>query len=101
MDKMKIREVLGIMNYNLSREATGKSDLGTIQENMIDLFFEMPNLSTEQIMSFRSKLYSNPNMFDTKIDYTSVETVMGHFDEKLKEYINMRNIEQGENIRTF
>ena len=81
-----IKEILDMMNYNLSRKATGKSNLGQIQNRLTDLFFQNPNLTREQIEHFQANLFSNSNMFDRNIDYSSVATVDNHFNQKLEAY---------------
>lgn len=83
---MKIQELLDTMNYNLSRNSTHKSNLGEIQKSLIDLFFQNPNLTVEQIKSFEANLFSNPNMFDHHIDYSSVNGVDNHFNQRLEAY---------------
>ncbi len=75
-----------MMNYNLSRKSTGKSNLGPIQNRLTDLFFQNPNLTREQIEHFKANLFSNPNIFDRNIDYSSVSTVDNYFNQKLEAY---------------
>lgn len=83
---MKIVDFTNTMNYNLSRKVSGKSELGQIQKSLIELFFKKPNLTEEEIKSFASNLYTNPNMFDGSIDYSSVKSVGEHFNVCLSNY---------------
>ena len=83
---MNIAKLMNKMNYNLSRNSRGKSDLGEIQNDLTDLFFKNPNLTDEQIASFENNLFTNPAMFDSKVDYSSLKSVGEHWSKNLEAY---------------
>lgn len=83
---MNIRKFLDMTNYNLSRNSTHKSNLGEIQKSLTDLFFQNPNLTDEQINNFKANLFSNSDVFDKNIDYSSVNSVDNHFNQRLEMY---------------
>lgn len=92
---MKLKELFETMNYNLSREQTGKSSLADIEKAITELFFRNQELTNEQIKNFEANLYTNPNMFDQNISYDGLETVKPHFDTCLS---NQKNLETGKTL---
>ena len=80
-----------MMNYNLSRKVSGKSSLGDIQNSITSMFFEKQDLTQEEISTFAANLYTNPNMFDKNVDYSSVKSVPAHFHKCLSDYKQLSN----------
>ena len=92
---MKLKDLFETMNYNLSREQTGKSSLADIQKAITELFFKNKDLTEEQIKSFAANLYTNPKMFNKNINYVGLETVSAHFNDCLN---NHKNLEVGKTL---
>lgn len=88
---MKLKDLCDMMNYNLSRKQTGKSNLADIEKAITELFFKKNDLTDEQIRNFETNLYTNPNMFDKTINYDGLETVKEYFNDGLKNYKNLEN----------
>lgn len=89
---MNINELMDMMNYNLSRE-NGKSMLGEIEKEIINLYFKNPNLDQSSISSFEANLYSNPAMFKSNIDYSGIKDVNSYFNSKKQEFLNSKQFE--------
>ena len=89
---MNIVELMDMMNYNLSRE-NGKSMLGDIQKEIINLYFKNSNLDESRISSFEANLYSNPAVFKSNTDYSGIKDVKMYFDEKKQEFLNSKQLD--------
>lgn len=95
---MKIDELMDMMNYNLSREG-GKSMIGEIQKQIIDLYFKNPNLDTNSLDSFGANIYSNPNIFSGKnIDYSGIKDVNDYFNVKKQEFLKTKQLDSGKSL---
>lgn len=93
---MDIKNLLDVMNYNLSRSSRGVSDLGHIQRLLIDLFLLQPK-SKEQVDSFEANLFSNPATLSRNINYGSIIGIDEYFknrcaDNSLDNRLNSQNI---------
>ena len=89
---MNITELMDMMNYNLSREG-GKSMLGEIEKQIINLFFKNQNLDQSKMVGFEANLYSNPEMFKSNIDYSSIRDVNMYYNEKKQEFLNSKQLD--------
>ena len=83
---MNIINLMNMMNYNLSKK-NGKSMLGQIEKEIIDLYFLNPKKDLKDMDSFETNLFSNPNLFPGEIDYSGIADVNAYFAVKKEEFL--------------
>ena len=66
--------MIGLMNYNVSRKDTGRSQLAAIQSAYLKSLTGK-NLTLEQIEQIDSMLVTNPNMMDSPEMYQGLDRV--------------------------
>lgn len=71
--------MIGLMNYNVSRRETGKSQLASIEKAYLKSLVGK-SLTKEQLEQIESMLVTNPNMMDNKEMYTGLERVKAEFE---------------------
>ena len=71
--------MIGLMNYNVSRKDTGRSQLADIQRAYLKSL-NGKNLTPEQIEQIDSMLVTNPNMMDNPEMYQGLDRVKAEFE---------------------
>lgn len=71
--------MIGLMNYNVSRAETGKSQLASIESAYLKSLVGK-NLTAEQLKQIGSMLVTNPNMMDNPVMYQGLERVRAEFE---------------------
>lgn len=71
--------MIGLMNYNVSRAETGKSQLASIEKAYLKSLAGK-NLTEEQLNQIESMLVTNPNMMDNPMMYQGLERVKAEFE---------------------
>lgn len=71
--------MIGLMNYNVSRKDTGRSQLAAIQSAYLKSLTGK-NLTLEQIEQIDSMLVTNPNMMDNPEMYQGLDRVKAEFE---------------------
>ncbi len=71
--------MIGLMNYNVSRKDTGRSQLAAIQSAYLKSLTGK-NLTLEQIEQIDSMLVTNPNMMDSPEMYQGLDRVKAEFE---------------------
>ncbi len=87
--------MIGLMNYNVSRAETGKSQLASIESAYLKSLAGK-NLTAEQLSQIESMLVTNPNMMDNPTMYSGLERVKAEF-EMLKNSILTNSTSIAEN----
>lgn len=71
--------MIGLMNYNVSRMETGKSQLASIERAYLKSLAGK-NLTAEQLNQIEGMLVTNPNMMDNPTMYQGLERVQAEFE---------------------
>ncbi len=71
--------MIGLMNYNVSRTETGKSQLANIESAYLKSLAGK-NLTLEQLDQIERMLITNPNMMDNPTMYLGLERVQAEFE---------------------
>ncbi|MCI8545516.1 MAG: hypothetical protein HFH09_04740 [Bacilli bacterium] len=71
--------MIGLMNYNISRTETGRSQLASIQIAYLNSLAGK-NLTLEQIEQIERMLITNPNMMDNPTMYLGLERVQAELE---------------------
>jgi len=71
--------MIGLMNYNVSRAETGKSQLASIERAYLKSLAGR-NLTAEQLEQIEGMLVMNPNMMDHPSMYQGLERVKAEFE---------------------
>ena len=71
--------MIGLMNYNVSREETGKSQLESIERAYLKSLTGK-NMTVEQLDQIGNMLVTNPNMLDKPEMYQGLERVGAEFE---------------------
>lgn len=71
--------MIGLMNYNISRTETGRSQLASIQIAYLNSLAGK-NLTLEQLDQIERMLITNPNMMDNPTMYLGLERVPAEFE---------------------
>lgn len=66
--------IIGLMNYNVSREMTGKSQLAEIQNRLLSIL-EKKSLTKEQLEQIGGFLITDPAMMDQSNMYLGLDRV--------------------------
>lgn len=80
--------IIGLMNYNVSRTETGKSQLASIQSAYLKSITNQ-NITLEQLDQIEAWLVTSPSMMDQPEMYVGLEKVKAEF-QLLKESILLR-----------
>ncbi|MCI9233687.1 MAG: hypothetical protein HFH08_03710 [Bacilli bacterium] len=86
--------MIGLMNYNVSRAETGKSQLASIESAYLKSLTGK-NLTEEQLRQIENMLVTNPNMMDVPSMYLGLERVKAEF-EMLKNSVLTNSLEATE-----
>lgn len=71
--------MIGLMNYNVSRKETGRSQLADIERAYLKSL-NGKNLTKEQVEQIESMLVTNPNMMDSPEMYAGLDRVKAEFE---------------------
>ena len=71
--------MIGLMNYNVSRTETGRSQLASIESAYLKSLAGK-NLTLEQLDQIERMLITNPNMMDNPTMYLGLERVAAEFE---------------------
>ncbi len=71
--------MIGLMNYNVSRIETGRSQLASIEIAYLNSLAGK-NLTLEQLDQIERMLITNPNMMDNPTMYLGLERVLAEFE---------------------
>lgn len=71
--------MIGLMNYNVSRNETGKSQLASIERAYLKSLAGK-SLTKEQLDQIESMLVTNPNMMDNPLMYQGLERVKAELE---------------------
>lgn len=66
--------IIGLMNYNVSREVTGKSQLAEIQSRLLSIL-EKKSLTKDQLEQIGWFLITDPTMMDQSNIYLGLDQV--------------------------
>lgn len=86
-------DLMDLMNYNLSRDDTGKSHLANIQLACLKRLTGK-NLTPEQLKQIEAALVTDPNMLDHPEMYSDLPRVKAEF-QAMKETYLAKNEVQG------